>query len=88
MTGKKGKEGILYKEEQYGQFTYQFKKRRKEVECEELCCVLDVCVQSRLTLYGPMDCSPSGSSVRGIFQARILEWGAMPSSRASSLPRD
>jgi len=28
-----------------------------------------------------MDCSPPGSSVRGILQARILEWGAMPSSR-------
>ena len=88
MTGKKGKEGILYKEEQYGQFTYQFKKRRKEVECGELCCVLDVCVQSCLTLYGSMECSPSGSSVLGIFQARILERVAMPSSRASSLPRD
>ena len=31
------------------------------------------------TLCGPMDCSPSGSSVLGIFQARILEWIAMPS---------
>ena len=28
-----------------------------------------------------MDCSPSGSSVHGILQARILEWAAMPSSR-------
>ena len=31
-----------------------------------------------------MDCSPPGSSVHGIFQARILEWVAMPSSRGSS----
>ena len=31
-------------------------------------------------LCDPMDCSPSGSSVHGIFQARILEWIAMPSS--------
>ena len=30
---------------------------------------------------GPMDCSPPGSSVRGILQARILEWVAMPPSR-------
>ena len=36
----------------------------------------------------PMDCSPPGSSVRGILQARILEWVAMPSTRGSSLPRD
>jgi len=30
--------------------------------------------QSCPTLSDPMDCSPPGSSVRGIFQARILEW--------------
>ena len=35
-----------------------------------------------------MDCSPSGSSVRGILQARVLEWVAISSSRASSQPRD
>ena len=29
------------------------------------------------TLYDPMDCSPPGSSVHGIFQARVLEWGAI-----------
>ena len=34
-----------------------------------------------------MDCSPPGSSVHGIFQARILEWVAIPFSRGSSLPR-
>ena len=28
-----------------------------------------------LTLSDPMDCSPPGSSVHGIFQARVLEWG-------------
>ena len=33
--------------------------------------------QSCLTLSDPMDCSPSGSSVHGIFQARVLEWGAI-----------
>ena len=36
----------------------------------------------------PLDCGPPGSSVRGILQARMLEWAAMPSSRASSPPRD
>ena len=33
--------------------------------------------QSYLTLSDPMDCSPSGSSIHGIFQARVLEWGAI-----------
>ena len=36
----------------------------------------------------PMDCSPPGSSVHWILQARILEWVAMPSSRGSFQPRD
>ena len=35
-----------------------------------------------------MDCSPPGSSVHGILQARILEWVVLPSSRGSSQPRD
>ena len=35
-----------------------------------------------------MDCSPPGSSVHGILQARILEGAVMPSSRASSQSRD
>ena len=43
--------------------------------------------QSCLTLCDLMDCSPPGFSVHGIFQARILEWVAMPSSRGSSQPR-
>ena len=33
--------------------------------------------QSCLTLSDPMDCSPPGSSVHGIFQARVLEWSAI-----------
>ena len=33
--------------------------------------------QSCLTLSDPMDCSPPGSSVHGILQARVLEWGAI-----------
>ena len=44
--------------------------------------------QSCLTLCDPMDCSPPGSSVHGILQARILEWVAMPYSTGSSRPRD
>ena len=37
--------------------------------------------QSCPTLCDPVDCSPLGSSVHGILQARILEWGAIPFSR-------
>ena len=44
--------------------------------------------QSCLTLCDPVDCSPPGSSVHGILQARILEWGAIAFSRGSSRPRD
>ena len=35
-----------------------------------------------------MDCSPPGSSVHGISQARVLEWVAISFSRGSSQPRD
>ena len=37
--------------------------------------------QSCPTLCGPMDCSPPGSSIHGIFQARVLEWVAISFSR-------
>ena len=37
-------------------------------------CVCVLVVQLYLTLCDPRDCSPPGSSVHGIFQARILEW--------------
>ena len=40
------------------------------------------------TLSDPVDCRPSGSSISGIFQARILEWVAISSSRESCQPRD
>ena len=40
------------------------------------------------TLCNPSDCSPQGSSVYGILQARILEWVAIPFFRGSSSPRD
>ena len=44
--------------------------------------------KSCLTFCDPMDCSPPGSSVHGILQARILEQFAIPSSRESPQPRD
>ena len=49
-----------------------------------------ICAQprSRVRLCDPVDCSPPGSSVPGIPQARILEWVATPFSRGSSRPGD
>ena len=44
--------------------------------------------QSCPTLCNPIDCSLPGSSMHGIFQARILEWLAVSFSRGSSQPRD
>ena len=51
-------------------------------------CVHAKSLQSCPTLWGPMDCSLPGSSVRTIFQSRILEWAAMSFSRGSSWLRD
>ena len=45
-------------------------------------------LQSSPTLYDPMDCSPPGSSVHGISQAKILEWVAIFFSRRTSWPTD
>ena len=50
----------------------------KESEVTQLC----------LTLCDSMDCSLSGSSIRGILQARILEWIAISFSRGSSQPKE
>ena len=44
-------------------------------------CVLCFVTQSCPTLCNPMNCSPPGSSLHGILQARILEWVAIPSSK-------
>ena len=44
--------------------------------------------QSCLTLCDPIECSLSGSSIHGIFQARVLEWIAVSFSRGSSQPRN
>ena len=55
------------------------------LDVQRIDCVL--VAQACPTLCDPMDCSPPGSSVRGILQARILQWAAMPSSRESSPPQ-
>ena len=58
--------------------------------CVRACMCVCVCVracvltQSCLTLCNPMECNPSGSSVHGILQARVLEWVAISFSRGSS----
>ena len=51
-------------------------------------CVRFSVAQSCPTLCASVDCSPPGSSVRGILQAGILEWVAISSSKGSSQPRD
>ena len=56
----------------------------KCAHCDVLCLV----TQSCLSLCNSMDCSPPGSSVHGLLQARTLEWVAMPSSRGSSQASD
>ena len=45
-------------------------------------------LQSCLTLCDPLDCSLSGSSIHGIFQASVLEWIAISFARGSSQPRN
>ena len=58
-------------------FLLQCMKGKSESEVAQLC----------PTLCDPMDCSPLGSSVHGILQARTLEWVALPFSRDSCWPR-
>ena len=51
-------------------------------------CAWEAHVLCQVWLWDPTDCSPPGSSVRGILQARILEWVAILFSRGSSQPWD
>ena len=69
---KVGEEGLMYTRIMFQGFL--------EVLCSA--------AQSYLTLFGPMNCSPPGSSTHRIFQASILEWGAISYPRRSSQPRD
>ena len=52
------------------------------------CCGGGLVAKVLFNSYNPMGCSPPGSSVHGISQARILEWVAISFSRGSSWPRD
>ena len=51
------------------------------LQCMKVKSVSEV-AQSYPTLSDPMDCSPPGSSIHGIFQARVLEWGAIAFSES------
>ena len=57
--------------------------RKLRVFCFVLFCPPVLVTQLRPTLCDPMDCNPPGISVRGILQARILEWVAISFSRGS-----
>ena len=57
--------------------------------CVCVCVYVHTCRHSVMSdSFDPMDCRPPGSSAHGIFQARILEWGAISYSSGSSRPRD
>ena len=62
----------------YSAYRMLVEEVKKKVLVAQLC----------LTLCDPMDCSPPGSSVHGILQARILEWVVISFSRGSSQPRN
>ena len=59
-----------------------------KLEYQAVCVCLGSVTQLCPSLCNPMNCNMPGYSVRGIFQTRILEWVAIPSSRGSSWPRD
>ena len=79
-------------------WTVVFKTLESPLDCKEIqavhpkgdqswvligsACIHAKSLQLCPTLYNPMDCSPPGSSVHGILQARILEWVAMPFSKS------
>ena len=52
----------------------------RALKAESVLCVRAKLLKSCPTRCDPMDCSPPGSSVHGILQARILEWVAVPTS--------
>ena len=88
------------KSEEYGERWLEIRKRSDNHSAQaklqvsswdarlEICVCAVLVTQSCPTLCNPMDWSPPGSSVHGIFLGRILEWVAISSSRGSSWPRD
>ena len=67
---------------------YEAQVQKKHLVLELIFVCLCSDALKRPTLCNPMDCSPPGSSVHGIPQARILEQVAIPFSRGSSPLRD
>ena len=76
---KGGYNGLFYKNKIILQVWYVM--RKYEMKWSEV-------AQSCPALCDPIDCGLSGSSIHGIFQARILEWVAISFSRRSSQPRE
>ena len=79
----------IYEREAYGNVSVFINGRIKLLNCSKG--KMSMCAKSLQlcsTFCNPTDCSPPGSSVHGILQARTLEWVAMPSFRGSSQPRD
>ena len=72
----------------YSYFKYVASFNPHSIPMSRYYAVLCLVTQSYPTLCDPMNCSPPGSSVHGILQARIVEWVAMPSSRGSFQPKD
>ena len=74
--------GEIFQEEYIHQKCFLYKKRILEISCRyNMLWGESEVAQSCPTLCDPMECSLSGSSVYGIFQARVLEWGAISFSR-------
>ena len=73
-------------------WTLIFSQHMHYIICVCVCVCVCVCAhmhaQSCPALCNPMDCGLPGFSIHGIFQARILEWVAISSSRIYSWPRD
>ena len=67
---------------------YWYIRDSEWLECSNRNTVYVLLAQSCPTLRDPMDCSLVGSSVHGVFQARILEWVVISFSRGSSWPRN
>ena len=79
----------IYEREAYGNVSIFINGRIKLLNCSKG--KMSMCAKSLQlcsTFCNPTDCSPPGSSVHGILQARTLEWVAMPSFRGSSQPWD
>ena len=72
-------EGINSRISEAEEWISELEDKMVEITSEEQTCP---------TLCDPVDCSPPGSSIHGILQARILQWVAIPFSRGSSWPRD